>query len=964
MPDGTDLTKRGGRAAQARRGTDLTLSASKSFSIMATADPRLVALWDESVKIAAAVIEKEIVIARTGHGGSSVEQTGKAVLAAYRHEDTRVLEDGTPDPDLHTHVLAINATQRADGTWVRMDLAFGQKMVLAKTADFAQKAWLAQQVQKLGYEVRQTKDGWEFSAIPQEVLDAFSRRSKQIDDALRARGIDPDTATDSQKEAACLATRGSKSQASQSDQRWEWRDRLRESWLDMDKIVSEVDARGPIETPDLTHEAVASAARHLGERESVFSKNQTRLEALKAGMVSTTLTAVDSALADKAAGLIDVGGGKLTTRDTLYREQEILARAQAGHDQVAAILSTHDTQALIAKTEAAMGEGKSLSQGQRDAITLALTTADRTVGIVGAWGVGKTTGAVRPIVAQAKASGFHVIGMTPTTKAKKELADAKPDELMTIAAWLQTKPEMQSEGNSKRNDKRLIVMDEAAMVGAEDMDRVLQKLDREGGRLVLVGDPQQLRSVGAGAPYQQMMEARAIQFAKISEVQRQSDARLKKMAQVWADGDAKAAVTIAQEYMTAVTVKDSDWAAAGKAQETEKVSGAQREAGELKPSGSMVALAERHGLEDAADLSFQEVREYLDAHTEKVLGFDEDRGKDKAEAPKSSKVPRDVRQAALVRETASAYLSLSPEERADTVLMTGTNKLRAAINSQVRLGLKERGEIGAEFVTVRALDKTDMTKEALSHPESYQDRSDLIVRMSEGRGAKRRDVDWHVKGVQRGRVILENAAGEKKEWNPSTAKSPKVYSTREIDVSPGDEINFRDNAGLRNAHDRIENGADAKVVRLSPDGPIVQMEDGRQVTLRSDQSHPVDYGYCRTVHKAQGMTKGGAIYAVESVGQESISQVAGVACTREKASLRILTDDPEKTGKAMEKWAVHETAMAATKAARLVDLDTIQALRREAQAELGRHGDLSKAREQEPVELAQARRERDWEIER
>ena len=372
LPDGTDLTKRSGRAAQARRGTDLTFSASKSFSIMATADPRLLALWDESVKIAAGVVEKEIVIARTGHGGSSVEQTGKAVLAAYRHEDTRVLADGTPDPDLHTHVLAINATRRADGTWVRMDLSFGQKMVLAKTADFAQKAWLAQQVQKLGYEVRQTKNGWEFSAIPQEVLDSFSRRSAQIDEYLRARDIDPETATDAQKEAACLATRGSKSQASQSEQRWEWRDRLRESGLDMDKIVSEAQARGPIQTPDLTSEAVASAARHLGERESVFSKNMTRLESLKAGMGATTLDQIDAAIGDKAAGLMDVGGGKLTTRETLYREQEILARVQAGRDQVSSILSASDTRALIEKTETA--QGYALSQGQRDAIYLAITT--------------------------------------------------------------------------------------------------------------------------------------------------------------------------------------------------------------------------------------------------------------------------------------------------------------------------------------------------------------------------------------------------------------------------------------------------------------------------------------------------------------------------------------------------------------------------------------------------------------
>ncbi|AWP23161.1 hypothetical protein C4901_07325 [Acidiferrobacter sp. SPIII_3] len=70
LPTGEDLTKRGGKAASARRGTDLTLSASKSYSIMAQADPRLIALWDESVKVAARVIEAECATFRHGHGGA------------------------------------------------------------------------------------------------------------------------------------------------------------------------------------------------------------------------------------------------------------------------------------------------------------------------------------------------------------------------------------------------------------------------------------------------------------------------------------------------------------------------------------------------------------------------------------------------------------------------------------------------------------------------------------------------------------------------------------------------------------------------------------------------------------------------------------------------------------------------------------------------------------------------------
>ncbi|MHB8353858.1 MAG: MobF family relaxase, partial [Burkholderiales bacterium] len=887
LPDGTDLSERGGRAAQARLGTDLTLSAMKSFSILATHDPRLLDLWKQSVPIAASIAEREFATARRGKGGVNVEHTGNLVMAAYQHEDARTV-DGVADMDLHTHLLALNMTQRSDGKMVRVDLDFGERMVLAKTVDFAQKAWLAREVQKLGYEIRLTKDGWEFEGITQAQIDLFSQRSSQIDAALKAQGINPETASDSQKEAACLATRGSKTALGQVDQAYEWRARVRESGLDLDTMVSDVQARGPVKTnrdPNFSLEAVRSGARHMGERESVFSCDMTRLEALKAGMGGATLDTIETALDNKIAGLIDVGGGKLTTRETLYREQEILAHVVAGHNQVSAILPTKEVQSLIENTEAT--QGYLLSEGQREAITLALTTKDIVVGIVGAWGAGKTTGAVRPIVAQAKASGFHVIAMTPTTRAKKELIAANPDELMTISAWLQTKPALRKDGTSIRDEKRLIVMDEAAMVSAQDMDRVIQKLDAEGGRLVMVGDPQQLRSVGAGKPFQQMIESGSIRYAKISQVQRQSDLRLKEMAQVWANGDARGAVAIAREYMSSVTVTEADWQAAKMTPATVK------------------------------------------------------------ESAKGPNIPREVRQASLARETADAYLKLSAEERADTVMMTSTNKLRSMVNQHVRHGLKDRGDLGAQEVTLRALDKTDMTDEALARPESYEGRSDLIVRMPRGKGKARHIIDYQVVGVDKERVLLKGPDGEIKRWNPSAAKSPSVYIPRDIKLSPGDEINFRDSAGLRDAIDRIENGEDGKVVRLSPEGPVLQMEDGRKVTLRANQNHPLDYGYCRTVHKAQGMTKGGAIYALESVGQQAIAQLAGVACTREKARLHILTDDPEKVSKVMEKWAEHETAMQATKASHSVDLETVKELRLQAQKDLGQAGDLSKARDAE-----------------
>ena len=950
LPDGTDLSRRGGRAAQARLGTDITLSAPKSFSIMATHDPRLVELWDEAIKKTATFIEKEIVTARLGKGGSAVEHPGKAVIAAFRHEDTRMI-DGTADMDLHGHLLTLNMVQRADGTWARMDLAYGDKMVLAKTADFSLKAWLAEGSQKLGYETRITEDGFEFAAISQEAIDQNSRRTAQINEHLKAQGIDPDHATDAQREQACLATRGSKAQLGKIDQAYEWRARLREQGLDLDAIVREAKERGPIATPDLSLAAVRSAARHVGERESVFSKNATRLEGLKAGMGRVTLETVESSMQDKSAGLLDVGGGKITTREALYREQEILARIRAGRDTLAPLCTHEQVSKLIDATE--QTQGYPLSEGQKAAINLALTSQDRVTGIIGAWGVGKTTGAARPIVAQAQALGLQVQAIAPTTQAKREIAGARADETLTIAAWLQTKPEITTTGAIVRNEDRLIVMDEAGMVDAATIDAVLNKLDAEGGRAILTGDPErQLRSVGAGKPLQQAMETGAIRYVEINEVQRQTDLRLKEMAQVWADRDTMAAVQIAKEYMHTVTVTDADWQAAGR--EPKKPEVAQSDG--PRPTAPMIELAEKLGLEGAAGHDFETVRGYLDKHSKSRIGF-EDRT---PEAP-APKIPRDVRQQAIIRETAARYLSKTAEQRADLVMMALTNKVRRGINELTREGLKREGAVGGQEVKVTALDKVDMSAEKLARPESYAGRTDLVIRMLEGKGKDRQIFDYKVREVVGERVILDGPDGKGKIWNPATAKNPSVYTTREIALAVGDEINFRDSSGLRDTKERIENGEDAKIVRLDATGPVARMNDGREVTLHTDQAHPLDHGYCRTVHKAQGMSKGGALMGIEAGSLEAASQALGVGCTRAKSWLEMVTDDPDKLGKAMERWARHEAAIEATKSSDRVDLQTLQSLRAEAQQDLGRAGDLSRAREEAEAQAETERQAREQE---
>lgn len=110
LPDGTTL-HRGGSGGR-RAGTDVEFSAPKSFSIQAlvAGETRLLTVHQQAVAVARTHLETLIATRITARGTTTVATTGKAVIAQFEHTTSRA-----GDPDLHSHVVVLNCTQRADG---------------------------------------------------------------------------------------------------------------------------------------------------------------------------------------------------------------------------------------------------------------------------------------------------------------------------------------------------------------------------------------------------------------------------------------------------------------------------------------------------------------------------------------------------------------------------------------------------------------------------------------------------------------------------------------------------------------------------------------------------------------------------------------------------------------------------------------------------------------------------------
>ncbi len=177
-----------------------------------------------------------------------------------------------------------------------------------------------------------------------------------------------------------------------------------------------------------------------------------------------------------------------------------------------------DTAAALKWVEQKMGV--ELAPAQKDAIRRA--TEQKVLVITGGPGVGKTT-IVRGIVEIFTAKKLRVALCAPTGRAAKKLAESTGREAKTIHRLLEFEPGL---GGFKRDRDRpldfdLIVVDEASMVDIVLMNQLLRAIS-PWSCLVLVGDVDQLPSVGPGTVLGDVIESKAVPVVRLTEIFRQA----------------------------------------------------------------------------------------------------------------------------------------------------------------------------------------------------------------------------------------------------------------------------------------------------------------------------------------------------------------------------------------------------------------------------------------------------------
>ncbi len=508
-----------------RAGVDFTFSVPKSISALyaATEDPRLVAVMREAVRETMASIERH-VMARVRSGKVNHDRvTGNMVWAEFVHFTTRPV-NGIPDPQLHIHAVAPSLTwDEHECKWKSLQLEeFGKGGSRSQRPLFEAEFYsrLAVNLRHAGYGIRRTRHAFEIAGVPPAALDQFSRRSKIIKDLAAELGV----STGKGREQLAKTSREKKT----NHLSWE---ELRNSWLsrlnDSDRRQLEETYLSSFENREIpgfdAASAVDHALKHWLVQQSVAQERDLLITAMKRGLGTATPEGIRKELAERDLVRATVDGRKLiSTREVLGEEWAVLQYAQSARGR---------HQPLHRGGKIMDGE---LSAEQREAVRHVWESRDGITIIRGKAGTGKTR-MMQEAVRGLKEAGSDVVVLAPSAEASRGVLvkEAGFKDATTVAEFLQ------NQTLQRRAASNVIWIDEAGMLGFEDMARVIAMAKQSNARLVLSGDRRQHRSVARGEPLAVLEDLGGLPVAELREIRRQECSDYKAAVELLADGQTR-----------------------------------------------------------------------------------------------------------------------------------------------------------------------------------------------------------------------------------------------------------------------------------------------------------------------------------------------------------------------------------------------------------------------------------------
>lgn len=881
LPGGQRMRLSRTRAGKDRKGIDFTFSAPKSVSIQALmlGDPRIVAAHDSAVAQSLQLLQTFVAARRKERGLSFRERTGVLVGAAFRHELSRA-----QDPQLHTHVLVMNLTRRADGEWRALsneELLRNVRMVGA-----FYRATLAEKLRELGLDLRATaKGGWELAHVPDAAVRLFSQRSREIERLLSLRGHDRDQASSAQKQVLALASRPRKTESDRAWLRAHWLQIAREAGLDLETWNRSdlVSRRGAQRlgtalsvatarrwgTLSAANEAMDFAIAHLAERQGVFSRAELLEVAYGRAATAASPDAVEAALERARAD------GRLVQELVLYQTARSLnvSASELSKDPSAGRFKARD-------------ELEKLSRSSWTALTMAArgqtqAQAERAVDAAVQRGA-LVPSEPRFATPEARRSELHVLAMERSGRG----AVAPVVSPRAVARLLEG-----SDLNAGQRDAvAMILSTQDRFVGIQGLagtgkshmlSKAVQGIKTHAARLSLV---QGYKVIGL-APYasqNQALAALGMESQTLASLlaRKSHQDRLDSRSIVFLD---EAGVVPAHQFemlMAIIERRNARLVLTGDRHQTHAVE-AGRPFEQLQDAGMTKAFLteiQRQRRESVRAAVVHAARAEIPSAVARL--------KDSV-----IEVRDDGRRHSLI---ADAYLRLSAVERADTLIVAGTNEARRSINAEVRAGLGLR-----DGHQVRILEPVDMTRAELRSAQSYDIGQVVVPQRNYGttllKGEQLRILEVMLR-PGRGALTVQREDGTVVTIDPSRQSMLRVYQPESVEMAPGDRVRVNANdrtLGVRNGERFRIAAIDNRYITLDAANAIIRVGRRRAAHLQ--------HAYASTVHSAQGLTCGRVLVDANTRSLSSNRAVFYVAISRAREEVTLFTDDASKLAAAMSR---------------------------------------------------------------
>jgi len=284
------------------------------------------------------------------------------------------------------------------------------------------------------------------------------------------------------------------------------------------------------DAPERAQAGVLQVLSDLASRGHVYAERGD-LVARAAHMLELDETNVERAIDTLALSgrvIVEKGAsGETAVYEASLHEEEVrvgkrLLELLAGQGRT--LMNTRgESPEVVADNAIAMFENRAqvaLAPAQREAVIGA--ARHKILVITGGPGVGKTT-IVRAILSVFDRSGKTVRLAAPTGRAAKRMSEATGRDALTLHRLLEFEPKERGFLRNRKNpiEGDVVIVDEASMIDLHLCDALTQAI-ADDARLVLVGDVDQLPSIGPGAILRDIIASRAIPTVHLSQIFRQA----------------------------------------------------------------------------------------------------------------------------------------------------------------------------------------------------------------------------------------------------------------------------------------------------------------------------------------------------------------------------------------------------------------------------------------------------------